>query len=102
MSKKINWAGVLLVLACVAGIWYVSTTFEQEISITGTVTCISEPTGTLWIQGEDGIWYMPVAPISPAYTNGTRVTVTAIVKKGDIATHRENYLSIDILTITRA
>ena len=45
---------------------------------------------------------MPVAPISPAYTNGTRVAVTAIVKKGDIATHRENYLSIDILTITRA
>lgn len=102
MAKKVNWAGVLLVIACVAGIWYVSTTLEQEISFTGTVVCVDDASGAVWLEGDDGMWYMPVSPISAEYTNGTRVTATALVKKGDITMHRAKYVSVEILTIAPA
>ena len=102
MSKKVNWAGVLLVIVCVAGIWYVSATFEQEISFNGTVVCVDEPSGTMWLEVDDGMWYMPVSPISAEYTNGTRVMATAVVKKGDIAMQRAKYVSVEIVAIVPA
>lgn len=100
MTKKINWAGLLLVIACVAGIWYISMTYEETITITGTVVCVDETSGALWVNGDDNVWYMPITPISGEYMNGTRVAVTAVVKKGDVATHREKYISVDLREIT--
>lgn len=98
MAKKINWAGVLIVALCVAGIWYISSGYEDTVSGFGTLRLVDE-TGTLWIEGEDEVWYIPTSPLAAEFCDGAEIFFTGTLKRGDIAQTRAKYLPIEIQEI---
>lgn len=99
MAKKINWAGIIIVVVCILGIWYVSSGYEETVSASGTLRVADD--GTIWIEGDSGIWYMPDSPLSDEFLDGMTVSFTGIQKHRDIARSRAKYISVEILEIAQ-
>ncbi|HJK78759.1 MAG TPA: hypothetical protein O0Y06_09520 [Methanocorpusculum sp.] len=98
MSKKNTIAGVVLVVACVLCVWYVSLPDTKEFSCDGTISALGD--GVV-ISGDDGIVYIPAAGVPEGFAVGTRVSFTAVrnYSQGDVM--RGPYRSVDLLDISR-
>lgn len=97
MSKKNTIAGVVLVVACVLCVWYVSLPNTEEFSREGTITALGD--GVV-ISGDDGIVYIPLSGVSEGLAVGTRVSFTAVrnYSQGDVM--RGPYRPVDIRDIS--
>ncbi len=98
MSRKNTVIGVILVVACVLCVWYVSMPKTEEFSGAGTVEVLG---GEAVILGDDGVVYIPVAGVSVESGQGTHVLFTAVVNTSDGSLYRGHYKPIDLVSISR-
>lgn len=98
MSQKNTIIGVMLVVACVLCVWYVSTPDGVEISGAGTLGSLGDKTVIL---GDDGMVYIPGSEIPANFSEGERVVFTATLHAAMGDVYRGPYKPIEILSISR-
>ncbi|MDE2519360.1 MAG: hypothetical protein O0X93_03275 [Methanocorpusculum sp.] len=97
MSKKNTIAGVVLVVACVLCVWYVSLPDTEEFSREGTITALGD--GVV-ISGDDGIVYIPSSSVPEGLAVGTRVSFTAVLNNSQGDVRWGPYKPVDIRDIS--
>ncbi|MDV0442999.1 hypothetical protein [Methanorbis rubei] len=98
MSRKNTIAGVVLVVACVLCVWYVSMPKTEEFSVTGTVEVLG---GGMAISGDDGTLYIPMSGVPAEYGEGMRVSFIGVLNTSDGSLYRGHYKPIDLVSISR-
>ncbi|MDU9376801.1 hypothetical protein McpSp1_14300 [Methanocorpusculaceae archaeon Sp1] len=98
MSKKNTIVGVILVVACVLCVWYVSMPKTEEFSASGTVEVLG---GGTVISGDDGTTYIPISGVPVEFDNGVRVSFTAVLNTSDDSMYRGHYKPIDLVSVSR-